>query len=217
MRALRVGSSILLLLAAIGPPASAQDRTEPTTRAPVIFGGVAWASHWDDETFLGRGPLLAGGVSLRVVARLAVEAEIAWATHHRDAGYLIADGTPLLATGRLAYRFRGPAARTRPFISGGLTVVHTTGHFTTRSFVPGPDGRPVPGPDTRQDWSATQAGWEVGAGLEIAGSYRLMWRPEVRWTATTADPSFTPGSLEPPLWTIRAGMTIGWAIAEPRR
>ena len=56
----------------------------------------------------------------------------------------------------------------------------------------------------------------MGAGLEIAGPYRLTYRADVRWTATTADPSFTAGSLEPPLWTIRAGMTIGWAIAEPR-
>jgi len=215
MRAFRVGSSILLLLAAFSPPAFAQDRSAPSPQGPVIFGGVAWASHWDDETFLGRGPLLAGGVSFPVAARLAVEAEIAWATHHRDAGYLIADGTPLLATGRLAYRFRDAAARARPFISVGLTLVRTTGHFTTRSFVPGPGGRPVPGPDTRQDWSATQAGWEVGAGVELAGPDRVTWRPEVRWTATTVDPSFTPGSLEPPLWTIRAGMTIGWGIAEP--
>ena len=216
MGTFRLGSLTLILLGAFGPPAVAQGRTAPSARAPVIFGGVAWASHWDDETFLGRGPLLAGGVSVPVVAGLAAEAEIAWATHHRDAGYLIADGTPLFATGRLAYRFRGSAARARPFVSGGLTLVHTTGHFTTRSFVPGPGGRPEPGPETRQDWSATHAGWEVGAGVEIAGSDRLTWRPEVRWTATTTDSSFTPGSLEPPLWTIRAGMTIGWRLGRPR-
>ena len=212
MRPFRVGSLILLLLTGLAQPTFAQDRAAGSARAPVIFGGVGWASHWDDETFLGRGPLLAGGVSVPLVARLAAEVEIAWATHHRDSGYLIADGTPLFATGRLAYRFRGSAARTRPFVSGGLTLVHTTGHFTTRSFVPGPDGRPVPGPDTRQDWSATQAGWELGAGVEIAASARVIVRPEVRWTATTTDPSFTPGSLEPPLWTIRAGVTIGWSL-----
>lgn len=211
MLPLRV-ASVLLVFIAYGRPAVAQEGAAPAAEAPVVFGGVAWAAHWDDETFLGRGPLVAGGVTWPIGPNLAAEAELAWATHHRDSGYLIADGTPTLAIGRLAYRFRDPDARVRPFVSGGVTVVHTTGHFTTRSFAPGPGGRPAREPDVRQDWSATQAGWEVGAGVIIAGSERMIWRPEARWAATTADPSFTPGSLEPPLWTIRVGMAVGWRL-----
>ena len=132
-----------------------------------------------------------------VGAHFAVEGELAWAAHHRDAGYLIADGTPILATARLAYSFWQPEARARPDISGGIALVHSGGHFTVRSFGPDPDGFPVPGPEARQNWRTTQGGWEVGAGVETRGSNRLTWRPEVRWTATTTDSSFTPGSREP--------------------
>ena len=199
--------ALVLVLAA----ASAVSAQSGSSREPLRFsGGVTLQSFWDDETFLGRGPLLHGGVALSLGASTWLEGELFGGAHHRDAGYLAADGTPVGVTGRVSYRFRGAGATTRPYVSGGWTVLHSTGEFTTRSIVPDDRGFPVEGPATKRPWSLTKGAFELGAGLSIESSKRVAIRPEFRWTMTSSDPA--PGTmLGPPLAMMRAGVAVEWS------
>ena len=187
-----------------------------TTAQTTVFGGVSVASLWDDETFLGRGPMVSGGIAQPIGGHARVEGELAWATHHRDAGYLAADGTPFIGTARLSFVFPPPGARFRPFASAGLAIVRSTGHFTTRTILAGPGGFPVEGPSVRTDWSLTKPAFEVGAGVTIASGDRLSWRPEFRWTSTVGTASSRTG-VEAPIWTVRAGLTVEWRLARGRK
>jgi hypothetical protein len=158
--------------------------------------GVAFGAQWDDETFLGRGPVITAGVAVPISRHVAVEGEVAAGRHHRNAGYLEATGTPVSVTGRLAYSFTGPDASVRPFVSAGLTWLRTTGDFTMG--------------DQKPHWRSSLGAWELGTGVAIKAGERLTWRPEARWTFTGSDDKFTPGSLEPPLWIMRGGVTLAW-------
>lgn len=176
----------------------------------AITLGVAFGAHWDDETFLGRGPMVNAGIAVPLGRHLAAEGEIQWASHHRNSGYLAADGAVQSATGRLALKFRDPGAKVRPVVTAGVTRLRSTGHFTHTSLIQGPDGRPVSGPLQRTDWETSLGAWEFGTGAEINVGSHLMVRPEARWTLTTSDRSFTPVSLESPLFVIRGGVTMAW-------
>ena len=177
----------------------------------TVIGGAGWMSLWDDETFLGRGVLVSGGVSKPIGGHVVAEGEVAWASHHRDAGYLSADGTPVIGTARVFYAFRSPAAGIRPFAGVGLSVVHSTGYLTTRSVVRGPGPAPVQGPSVRRDWSLTEPALEFGAGVIINSGDRVFVRPAFRWTSVNASSRPRP-LLEPPLWMPRVDVTIGWRI-----
>jgi opacity protein-like surface antigen len=180
--------------------------------AQTVFGGAGWTSGWDDETNLGKGILVSGGVAHAVGRHLSLEGEVSWARHLRDSGYLAAQGTPLIGTARLAYLFQGPGSRARAFASAGLGLVHSTGHFTTRTILPGPGGFPVEGPSVRRDWSLTKPAFELGGGVSIKSGDRLSFRPEVRWTSTSHHDAPSPSTLEPPLWILRAGVTVEWRV-----
>jgi len=181
-------------------------------QAQTVFGGAGWTTGWDDETNLGKGVVVSGGIAQSLGRHLSVEGEVSWARHLRDSGYLAAEGTPLIGTARLAYLFQPPESRARAFASGGLSVVHSTGHFTTRTILPGPGGFPIEGPSTRSDWSLTRPAFELGGGVSIKSGEKLAFRPEVRWTSTIHDDAASRSTLEPPLWIIRAGVTVEWRV-----
>jgi len=208
------GTLALVLVFAVASAASAQSGS---SREPLRFsGGITVLSIWDDETFLGRGPLLHGGVALSLGASTWLEGELFGGTHHRNAGYLAADGTPVGVTGRVSYRFRGAGATSRPYVSGGWTVLHSTGEFTTRSILPDDRGSPVEGPVTKRPWSLTKAAFELGAGLSIETRKRVAIRPEFRWTMTGSD--ITCGTmLGLPLAMMRAGVTVEWRRPSRKR
>ncbi|MFN8062620.1 MAG: hypothetical protein U0Q12_25935 [Vicinamibacterales bacterium] len=205
MEVTRIGFTIgfsLAILATAGRPSHAQSQTS----APSVTAGLGLVSLWDDETFLGRGPVISGGVSLPIGRPGSLEGEVAVAPHRRDAGYLAADGTLITATARGVLVFGAPSRRTRAFVSGGLSAIHSRGTLTTASFQAGPGGLPVPGPSERQPWALTSLGYEIGGGAQIGGSRRLVWRPEARWTFGAGRASSR--SIEPPLWAVRAGITL---------
>jgi hypothetical protein len=209
---------VLLTLSVLTRPAGldAQPVDPALSKSLSLLGGTGWLSLWDDETFLGNGVLVSAGVSKPIATHLAVEGEIAWASHHRDAGYLSADGTPLIGTARVFYTFRSAAARVRPFAGAGLGVLHSTGYLTTRSVVRGPGpGGPAPGPSARRDWSFTDPALEFSGGVIIKAGDRAFVRPAFRWTSvnSTARPRLL---LEPPLWMPRVDVTIGWRLRRGR-
>src|SRR6185295_3804742 len=63
--------------------------------------------------------------------------------------------------------FQPPESRTRAFAGAGVGLVHSTGHFTTRTSLPGLGGFPVEGPTVRTDWSLTKPAFELGGGVSI--------------------------------------------------
>jgi opacity protein-like surface antigen len=158
---------------------------------------AALSGMWDDETFLGRGPMAGVGVAAPIGRHLSVEGEAGWSEHHRDSGYLMVDGDTASVTGRLSFAFRNSHAAVRPFVSAGASWLKSTDVLTW-------NGR-------RTTARTSMAGSEFGAGAEIKASDHWKIRPEARWTMTASDPSFTPGSLEPPLFAVRAGVTAIWA------
>jgi hypothetical protein len=163
----RMTGAIVIVAVLAGVPAGVQAQT--------IFGGAGVASLWDDETFLGRGLVVAGGVAQPLGRHAAVEGELAWGRHLRDSGYLAVEGTPLVGTARLAWLFQRPESRARIFASAGAALVHSTGTLTMRSVVLGPGGRPIDGPAERRDWSLTRPAFELGTGVSIrTGSTRAM-------------------------------------------
>ena len=180
--------------------------------AQILTAGAGWTTGWDDETNLGKGVLVSGGIAQPLGRHLAVEGEVSWARQLRDSGYLAAVSTPLIGTARLAYLFQGPESRARAFASAGLGLVHSTGHFTSRTILPGPGGFPVEGPSTEREWSMTQPAFELGAGVAIKAGETLSFRPEVRWTSTTSTNRPSVSTLEPPLWMIRTGVTVEWRL-----
>ena len=90
--------------------------------------------------------------------------------------------------------------------------MRSTGHFTTRTILRGPDGFPVEGPPIRRDWLLTKPAFELGGGVSIRSGDRLSFRPEVRWTWTSRDDGATQTILEPPLWIIRTGVAVEWRV-----
>ena len=113
---------------------------------------------------------------------------------------------------RVSYRFQRPESRARTFASAGFGLVHSTGHLTTRTILPGPGGFPVEGPSIEREWSLTQPAFELGAGVSIKSGDRLSFRPEVRWTATTSATRPSGSTPEPPLWIIRTGVAVEWCL-----
>ncbi len=175
-----------------------------------ILLAAALSGAWDDETFLGRGPTAGAGVAWHITQNLSAEGEADWSTNHRNSGYLKVDGNALTAAARLSYAFRRREAAVRPFVSAGVVWRKSTDLFTSEHLVMGPTGAPVPGPIERSTYRTSLAGYEFGTGVEIKASDRFRIRPEARWTFTTSDPSFKPGSLEPPIFVIRGGVTLIW-------
>lgn len=175
-----------------------------------ILLAAALAGAWDDETFLGRGPTVGGGAAIAITQNFSAEAEAVCGTNDRDSGYLKVDGTALTASGRLSYAFRSREAAVRPFVSAGVAWRKSTDIFTTSSALPEANGLPVPGATQRTTYRTSLGGYEFGTGMEIRASEHFKIRPEARWTMTKSDPSFKPGSLEPPIFVARAGVTLIW-------
>lgn len=201
--------SLILLLSLVPVHALAQSSPSPGLSR---FAGVAATTQTDDETHLGRGLLGAAGVGIGLHANVRIEAEVSVGRHHRQSGYLDATGTPVVGTLRATWLLGSPTATVRPFVSAGPMLMHTTGEFRVRSVVPGPDGWPVEGPITTRGWRVTTPGVELGLGVEIAGTRRLWWRPEIRVSGTRAKRDYDPFNdvLEVPILTLRGGLSVIW-------
>jgi hypothetical protein len=203
-----VVTAIALYPATAVAQAPASDGIRPIT-------GLAVTTQSDDETHLGRGVQVSGGVSMPAGSRVRLEGEAALGRHWRGgpgAGQLEATGTAFTGTARAALLFGSASGQVRPFVSGGLLVLHSRGEFRSTTYVPGPDGRPIEQPETRTAWRLTKPGWEAGAGLEVGRAGRPIWRPEVRLVVTQGNDEYEPGvdTLEAPLIALRGGLTVIW-------
>jgi hypothetical protein len=177
---------------------------QPVQRSgsPVELSAAAgWGSLWDDETALGRGVALRGGVGYLLAERLLLSGEIDWMGHTRDSGYLAAEGDVIGLFARATYLFRAPSSRVRPTLGAGLGVIRSAGVLTFSSYLPGAGGPPVPGPVETSDWAATHPAFDISGGVRIRAADRVWIRPEVSWRATTG--TQRAGGLEPPFIQVR--------------
>ncbi len=199
------------LLALVVAPTFALAQAPAPSRISLTTG-IAMTSQWDDETHLGRGVLLSVGATTVVKDRLRVEGEASLARHHRDLGALETTGTPVVGTARAAWLFGSSRSRARVFVSAGAMLTHSRGDWVQTMLVPGPGGPPVVGSVEKRSWKFTKPGFETGLGVEIRGKGRMWWRPEVRFSGTTGNNSYEPGSglLETPLIAVRGGVTVLW-------
>jgi hypothetical protein len=192
---------VVVIVSAMGGllPARAAAQTK---YQPQISVATGWSRLWDDETMLGGGVPLGGGIGWLVADRLLLSADGEWFRHTRDAGYLIAKGDAWTGLGRATWLFGRPTSRVRATAGGGLGVMRSTGTLTIRSFFPGPLGMPVPGPDTSAPWRVTGAMFEVNGGVRMRVAERVALRPEMRWRWSAGGSRHS--GIEPPFLTIGA-------------
>ena len=195
----RVWIPLLVLLWA-GAVSSVHAQTTADTGL-VVSAGSGWGGLWDDETNLGRGAPVAGGVAAVLGGKLRIGADVDWTSHVRDSGYLRTEGTLVGTFARATYLFGASDSALRPLVGAGLGVLHSTGTLITSSFVAGPNGLPTPGPEVRQPWSLTHKAYELHGGMQVRLNDRLALRPEGRWRATFG--SAAASSIEPPLIGIQ--------------
>jgi hypothetical protein len=203
----RVFATSCLVLASLicASAATAQSRPAPSIR---LGGSAGLIDLSDDETHLGRGPAIGGVVSKPIGGHAVIEGEVAGASHHRDAGYLTANGKPVFAVARAAFLFGERDQRTRAFASAGWHVIHSTGTFTMPALGPGPI-TPT-SPRESRDWSLTKSGLEFGAGVEVRTAGPWTFRPEFRVSGTASESGFSPSSsgIEPPILSWRVGVSV---------
>ena len=197
-----VAAGLLTVLAA---EVDAQSASSVAPRVEVT-AGAGWGSLWDDETLLGRGVALNGGVGWLLGNRIRLSGDVDWLGHSRDAGYLAADGNLISVFGSGSYLFGARSSTVRAVAGAGIGVMHSSGTLTTHSLIPGPNGLPAPGPDTARPWTTTQPAFDLHGGVRIAMHPRAVLGPEMRWRA-----SFGSGggsSIEPPLLNIQALVNV---------
>ncbi len=190
----------------IGTTLSAQSPTHSTLRLAVGGGG---AHLWDDETRLGSGPLITGGVVAGHGDHMLVSGSLDWSQHKRSLTYLATDGHVASGFARLTYVFGSSDGRVRPIVGAGLGVLRSTGTLKTPSF---PTGGPTPTPpvlgvETR--WAVTRPAWDLHGGLRAGLAPRLVLQPEVRWRSTFGSNGNTSG-IEPPLLNVQGLLSLEW-------
>ncbi len=172
--------------------------------AIAVTAGVAVGGHWDDESFLGRGPTGVVGATVAITRQVSVEAETGYAVYERNAGALESHGHSTHIATRLSVALGPDRWAVRPFVSGGALWDTASGHFITADV----EGRP-----TRRNWHAPMSrSWEAGAGLEIRATSRLTIRPEARWSIS-AD-NTVHSTIEAPVLALRAGVTAVWRLTK---
>lgn len=200
----QVAAALLAAVALWRPPLiSAQ--TLGASGGIELSAGTGIGSLWDDETMLGRGAPVRVSVGV-AVGRWRLAGDLDWLRHTRDAGYLASEGNMVGVFARSSYLFRDPSAALRPVLGGGVGVIRSTGELRFSSLVPGPDGRPVPGPTDVSPWRLTRPAFDLHAGLRIRASDRVAVRPEVGWRATSG--GSRPETLETPLLHLRTMVNV---------
>lgn len=178
-------------------------------QAVGVTAGAGYGQLWDDETNLGSGLVVSGGVHAGLGEHVLVGAVVERLGHSRSLTYFGADGQALGIVGRGSYVFGGAASSLRPVVGAGLGVLHSTGTLHTPDPVALAIQTVIPMIDT--PWSLTRPLWQAHAGLRIRGGSRITLQPEVRWSSTWGASDVRDG-IEPPLLGVQAGVTVEWKL-----
>ena len=87
----------------------------------AVRGSLGWGQVWGDESSLGTGPSVTGGLKLRPLRRWGLELELTRYSHLRsfDSGVRFS-GEGTIVSGNIVYHFSG--ARAQPFVLGGVVT-----------------------------------------------------------------------------------------------
>ncbi len=183
--------------------------TQAEAQGVGIVAGAGVGRVWDDETNLGAGMAVSGGVQAGLGEHVMVGAVVERLGHSRSLTYFGADGQALGALARASYVFGGAAGAVRPVLGAGLGVLHSSGTLHT----PNPVALGVPGviPMVETPWSLTRPMWEAHAGLRIRSGSRLTVQPELRWRSTWGASDVRDG-IEPPLLGVAGLLAVEWRV-----
>ena len=192
----------------IATSASAQPQSATHVTLGLAAGGGG-AQLWDDETRLGSGPLITGGVVAGHGDHMLVSGSLDWSQHTRSLTYLATDGHIASGFARVTYVFGSSDGRVRPIVGAGLGVMRSTGTLKTPSIaMSGPTlTPPVLGVET--PWAVTRAAWDIHGGVRVGLAPRLVLQPEVRWRSTFGSAGNTSG-IEPPLLNVQGLLSLEW-------
>jgi len=192
----------------IGTPLRAQP--QPATHSTLrLAAGGGGAQLWDDETRLGSGPLVTGGVVAGLGDHMLVSGSLDWSQHKRSLTYLAADGHVATVFARLTYVFGSSGSCVRPVAGAGLGVMRSTGTLKTPSIsMAGPSLTP-PVLSVETPWAVTRPAWDVHGGVRAGLAPRLVMQPEVRWRSTFGSAGNTSG-IEPPLIGVQGVVSLEW-------
>lgn len=171
-----------------------------------VYGNAGGSAMTDDETNLGKGLVVGGGLGYRFHRRWGLSFDISRNAHYRDFGtYLTADGHAVLIGGSAQFFFR-PETSVQPYLRIGVNYARYKGTFTRKPFTP-PFGTPVPG--SSETGSQNFFGPDCGFGVRFFATKKISIRPEVRFAAHGGlrDYDFARDILEPGLWV--GSFTIG--------
>ena len=177
--------------------------TTPWTHRWSIAGAIAGSRIYDDEGSLGPGPAISGAIGYAWSRQSTLELSLGHARHERHVQSLGWETRPTTITVRAIREFG--SARARPFVAGGVGVMHVRGTTFFRE-----SGGPFSGPSVvtgASRWSATGLAFDLGGGVVVRVTDRWFVRPEFR--VLSSKPTRPRSAPEPPYsmmqWSIGAG------------
>ncbi len=174
-----------------------------------IYGNVGYGRLFDDETNLGTGLVVGGGIGYRFNRRWAVTFDVSRIGHQRETESYIFEGYALLVGGGLQYHFR-PESKAQPYIRLGLSFAHYDGATIGKPFLPPPGFPPVPG--FVENGTQNFLGPDIGVGVKIFVTKKISIRPEYSFAIHGGFHAYDPPRdiLEPGLWAPRFTVGIGY-------
>jgi opacity protein-like surface antigen len=149
--------------------------------SPMIFGRVGWARLTDDEGSLGSGGTVGVGAIVPFTPRLAVQATYDRHRHRRDLDLVGPPGstasggftgTEQLVAAKALLFFHADKS-IRPYAGLGLSFLDSKRVSTFPTFVPQPNGFPIPGPPEVFRYHSQGAGLGFAAGVDVRATSRL--------------------------------------------
>ncbi len=171
-----------------------------------VYGNVGISGMTDDETILGKGLAVGGGIGYRFHRRWGVTFDVSRNGHQRDTESFKFEGNAVVVGGSTQFFFR-PETKVQPYLRFGVNYARYSGTFTRKPFNPPSGFPPVPG--SSESGSQNFIGPDVGFGVRIFATKKISIRPEARFAAhgSLRDYDFRRDILEPGLWV--ASFTIG--------
>ena len=203
--------SAVFVLVWLGTGATLSAQPQSTHFKLGLTAGGGGAQLWDDETRLGGGALITGGVVAGLGDHVLVSGTADWSQHKRSLTYLATDGHVASGFARLTYVFGSSDGRVRPIVGVGLGVMRSTGTLKTPSISMSSPALTPPVLGVETPWAVTRPAWEIHGGVRAGLAPRLVLQPEVRWRSTLGSAGNTSG-IEPPLLGVQGLVSLEWRL-----
>lgn len=194
----------------LGIATSANAQSRASSRALRLIVGGGGAPLWDDETNLGSGPLVTGGVAVNLGDHLLVSGVADWSHHKRSLTYLATDGHVASGLARMTYVFGSSDAPVRPIVGTGIGVLRSEGTLKTQQISMSGTSLTSPVLSVETPWAVTRPVWDLHGGVRADVAPRFTLQPEVRWRSTLG--SGTSSGIEPPLLSIQGLVSLEWRV-----